>query len=355
MSRLTVRMLSYTAVGLTFAAMTLVDPAKADPVMTLDQILGANSAYNAVIFGNIGSASAAYTSDSQGSIAAGGNAYFTSFNANANGPNGNNPALVVGGNLNFSNGQVNGNTYVGGVANFTGGTNVTGTLTVGGSVASAPSNRPTTVSSAQSPVNFSSVAASAKAYATAISQQASLAQMAGTAGTVTGTNNLVLTGTQAGINYFNITAQQLSQLASGSLTIKNLVAGATDIINVTGTNITVGAPGNFGFFYTGITDSHVLFNFADATQLKIANAFDASILAPNADVSFTNGNLTGTLIANNLLSTQFQNGEFHYSPFQGSLSGISPAPLPLLGASPLAGFLLAGATGLMARRRRTRS
>jgi choice-of-anchor A domain-containing protein len=337
-----------------FALLSAHSAARAQEISSLSQLLGTNSGgYNAYVLGDIGSSTAAYTSDSQGAIAAGGNVYLTSFAGDTNGLNGG-LALVTGGNVTISNGSINGGVDAGGNVSITSAA-VNGTVQAQGTVTVTNASRPTTVtgSSAATPINFTALAADSKSEAISIASLAQQAQASGTAGTVSGTNNLTLTGTSAGVNYFNLTAAQMAQLSSGSLTIDNTVAGATDIISVTGASVTVGAPGNFGFSYQGTaTASNTLFDFSQATSLTIANAFDASVLAPTATVNFTNGNLTGILVAGNLASTQFQDGEFHAGSFTGTLPSASPAPAPQFGSSPLVGLLLVAALALGLYRRR---
>lgn len=337
-----------------FALLSASSAARAQEISSLSALLGTNSGgYNAYVLGNIGSSSSAYTSDSQGAIAAGGNVYLNSFSVDTSGTNAG-TAIVTGGNLTLSNGLINGSADVGGSATLSAAF-VSGSVQAQGTVSTSNMSTPTTVtgSAAATPINFTALATDTKNEAISLASLAQQAQTAGTAGTVSGTSNLTLTGTSSGVNYFNLTAAQLSALSSGSLTIDNTVAGATDIISVTGSSVTVGAPGNFGFTYQGTASaSSTLFDFSQATSLTIANAFDASILAPTATVSFTNGNLTGVLVAGNLTSTPFQDGEFHAAAFTGSLPSASPAPGPQFGSSPLVGLLLVAALALGLRRRR---
>jgi choice-of-anchor A domain-containing protein len=336
-----------------FALLSASSAARAQEITSLSQLLGTNSGgYNAYMLGDIGSSGAAYTSDSQGAIAAGGNVYLSSFSADTNGLNGG-LALVSGGNVTISNASVNGGVDAGGNVSITS-ASVSGTVQAKGTVSVSNASQPSTVTgaSAATPINFNALGTDTKSEAISIAALAQQAQTGGTAGSVSGTNNLVLTGTSSGVNYFNLTAAQMAQLSSGSLTIDNNVAGATDIISVTGASVTVGAPGNFGFTYNGITSDKVLFDFSQATSLTIANAFQASILAPGATVNFTNGNLTGILVAGNLASTPFQNGEFHAGTFSGTLPGAAPAPGPQFGASPFVGLILVAALALGLRRRR---
>lgn len=341
------------AVFAAFALLSASSAARAQEISSLSQLLGTNSGgYNAYVLGNIGSANAAYTSDSQGAIAAGGNVYLTSFNANANGLNGG-LALVSGGNVTVSNGTINGGLDAGGNVSITS-ASVNGSVQAQGTVTVSNASQPSSVvtgSSAATPINFTALATDTKNEAISIASLAQQAQTAGTAGTVSGTSNLTLSGTSAGVNYFNLTSAQLASLSSGSLTINNTVAGATDIISVTGSSASVS---NFGFTYTGTASaSSTLFDFSQASSLSISGVgFNASVLAPTATVNFTNGNLTGVLVAGNLASTVYQDGEFHTAAFTGALPSAAPAPAPLFGSSPLVGLLLVVALGVGLYRRR---
>jgi len=350
---------SHGAVWVAFAFFALLSAssaaqAQSQEISSLSALLGTNSGgYNAYVLGNIGSSTSAYTSDSQGAIAAGGNVYLNSVSVDTNGINAG-TAIVTGGNLTLSSGTITGSADVGGNATLSAAT-VTGSVQAQGTVSTGNMSTPTVVtgSAAATPINFSALATDTKAESISLASLAQQAQTAGTAGTVSGTNNLTLTGTASGVNYFNLTAAQMAALSSGSLTIDNTVAGATDIISVSGSSVTVGAPGNFGFSYQGTASaSSTLFDFSQASSLAIANSFDASILAPTATVSFTNGNLTGVLVAGNLASTPYQDGALQSAAFTGILPSAAPAPAPQFGASPLVGLLLAAALALGLRRRR---
>src|SRR5438132_5284958 len=131
------RSIPRVALALLGASM-LAAPAAANPLVALDQTL---ATYNVFTFGDFGSATNPYSADSQGSMAVGGNAYFQDFNVAANTNHGVN-ALTVGGDLTETRVANHGNVFVGGNANFPvvdyAGSTVYGTLTVNGTVASAP-------------------------------------------------------------------------------------------------------------------------------------------------------------------------------------------------------------------------
>lgn len=141
------------------------------------------------------------------------------------------------------------------------------------------------------------------------------------------------------IQYFNISG---SLLSGGNITGITSPAGVTTIINVSGTNPTIGINAN-----NNTNKSDVLFNFYEATSLTVNSTFNYTILAPKADVSLNGGGVFGTVVSNNL----DQNAEIR--PYNntatddpGGFSGNLPAeavetPVPtalLLIAGGLAGI-----------------
>jgi choice-of-anchor A domain-containing protein len=354
-------------------------------VTTLQGLLDAG--YNTYVSGDIGSASSAYTSDSQGAIAAGGNVYLSNFGASTN-ATANGVGVAVGGNLTMTNGsingaadvggnlaatstalsninvggsmsylygQINGSVNVDGSASFTG-AGVNGTVAVGGSASfvNAPKPAVTAATAYAAPINYSAVTANAAAVSTALSG------MASTAGDTFGKNAqgaYVFTSTVAGDNVFNVTAAQMAAMSGSQVLFNSTVAGATDIINVVGSG-NVALPGNLSFGYTGgMTDSNVLLNMGTASTVQLASnaRYDLSILAPDATVATTGGNVTGSLIAANLSgNAQLDLSNSGGVTFSGALPAVaqvsslaasagtaSPAPMPLPGSSPLGLIVLA--------------
>jgi choice-of-anchor A domain-containing protein len=348
-------------------------------VTTLQGLLDAG--YNTYVSGNIGSASSAYTSDSQGAIAAGGNAYLSNFGASTN-ATANGVGVAVGGNLTMTNGSVNGTADVGGnllatstglssvnvggsmsylygqingsvnvdgSASFTG-AGVNGTVAVGGASSFVNAAQPTVTAAAAyvAPINYSAVTANAAAVSTALSG------MATTAGDTFGKNAqgaYVFNSTVAGDNVFNVTAAQMAAMSGSQVLFNSTVAGATDIINVVGSG-NVALPGNLSFGYTGgMTDSNVLLNMGTASTVQLASnvSYDLSMLAPDATVVTTGGNVTGSLIAANLTgNAQLNLSNSGGVTFSGALPTVgasagSAAPAPMLppGSSPLGLVVLA--------------
>jgi choice-of-anchor A domain-containing protein len=311
------------------------------------------SSYNVFLSGDLGSSSVAYSGDSQGAMAIGGNAWLQSYSVSAS-STASGTALVVGGSLTQNGGTINGNAYVAGNASFPtnyGGTTVNGSLTYGGSLNSAPTQAGSIShnASAASPLNFSAAEATLQQTSAYLATSSNFS--ASQTGTVSvapwTTNNYVLTGTNSSLNVFTMTTAQLASLSSGSFTI-NAPSSSTVVINITGSSATFGAPGNFGFFLNGVGASHVLFNLDTATSVNISGlGVYGSILAPNAAVTFNNGQLNGSLMAASLSGSQWQGGQLNSVAFTGSLPSISPVPEPETFALFGLGF-----AGLILKRRR---
>ncbi|WP_028535957.1 collagen-binding domain-containing protein [Paludibacterium yongneupense] len=324
--------------------------AQANATLSFSSIAGS---YNLFLSGNLGSSSVAYSGDTQGAMAVGGNAWLQSYSVAAT-SNASGTALVVGGSLTQNGGTINGNAYVGGNASFPtnyGGTTINGSLTYGGSLNSAPTQVGTTTHSASAAGTLDFNAAEATLQQTSAYLANSANFGASQTGTVSvapwTTNNYVLTGTNSSLNVFTMTTAQLAALSSGSFTI-NAPSSSTVVINITGSSATFGAPGNFGFFLNGVSASHVLFNLDSATSVNISGlGVYGSILAPNAAVTFSNGQLNGTLMAASLSGSQWQGGQLNSVAFTGTLPTISPVPEPASYALFGLGF-----AGLLLRRRR---
>jgi len=169
-------------------------------------------------------------------------------------------------------------------------------------------------------------------------------------GVVLGTNQpgvnpsfYVLKGTDPSLNIFNITAAAFAD-TNHPIDIQ-APAGSTIIVNVGGTNVTLGT----GLYYNqnqtsgdSSADANILFNFATAQTVTIDGQFNASILAPFAILS-GNSQMAGNFIAAQIGHT----GEVHNVEFTGTLpalpSAVTPEPssLALMGTGilSLAGFV----------------
>jgi len=254
-------------------------PAKTSPVRRLELEtlerrdtpstfdLGPANLYNAYILGNF----EAHGSDIEGRVAIGGNATISSYSIGDKLPNsaGTKDSLLVGGNLDFSNGQVNnGNVNTGGAANLSSFGLPNGTVV---------HNVTTDFIAAQT-----SLVALSHTYAALPVN-----------GTVSNSfNTLTLTGTSTTLNVFTLTSDDLANCVGLQV---NVPIAADVLINVTGNNVSMS---NFAIWLNGPNRSEVLFNMPDTGVLNMnAIGVPASILAPNANVKFDNGQLNGTLVA----------------------------------------------------------
>jgi choice-of-anchor A domain-containing protein len=142
-----------------------------------------------------------------------------------------------------------------------------------------------------------------------------------------------------GIVVFDITAAQLeSDLANNQVTFSG--TGVTSfIINVEG-NFTEPSSTNFN-----TAQEDALFNFYDATSVTLGN-WKTSILAPKADLSISNGFVTGSVFAASFSG----GGELHNDNlFNGALP--SAVPEPSTWAMMLAGFAGLGFVGFRRSRK----
>jgi choice-of-anchor A domain-containing protein len=153
------------------------------------------------------------------------------------------------------------------------------------------------------------------------------------------------------LSVFDITGAQLQNALTNANIRFNLGTGVTGVVvNVTGSFI---EPNSANW---NILAQAVVFNFADATTVKVGN-WQASILAPNAQLSISNSAINGSVFAKEFLG----GGEIHFTPFSGeivmntyestgeSLGDSTPIPEPA--TLWLLGVGLAGITLLRARHR----
>ena len=231
--------------------------------------------------------------------------------------------LVVGGNLNFTNGSVGtlvtnpAKTYYGGAlnsfaVNYTGGFN------------------------AVNPLNFSALFSQAASASTALAGYSNTGVTAINPGGNIGWLTFTGDGSSA-VQVFSISGADL--LNSHLIQVSNVPLTSTILVNVTGAfaqlaSVDSSAPFDpFG--------GKVLFNFKDATQVNFANTgLHASVLAPNALITSFSGHIRGVVIGKEWL------GDFEVQP------GLAPlllaVPEPETYAMMLAGL---GLLGFVARRR----
>lgn len=216
----------------------------------------------------------------------------------------------------------------------TGGLSSQGAVAVGGSTSGsvwAPSGN-------TSSIDFSA----AQSQLTGLSNSLAALTANGTT-SVTPWGSLNLTGSSSTQNVFNVKG---SDLSSGNGLYISTPSGSTVVINVDGSSVNMQ---NMGIFLGALSQAattskdKILFNFAQASSLNISSiGVVGSILAPNASVSFSNGSLDGTLIAQNVSGS----GTYRINSFTGTIAAV---PEPQTWAMFIAGL---GMLAIVQRRRR---
>lgn len=252
--------------------------------------LGPATGYNIFIKENFNQPGAG----SQGKVAVGGNANIGQYEVAVNytpgtwrggekfwtDPGQHSDVLVVGGNLTTTQwawGNVKGNVVLG------------GELTAGSS-----KNAVLGTTTKDVPIDFNS----AFEQFNLLSQ--SLAQQGNTGALDFKYNNwLILDGQSENDVYFsNITGQMLA--SATDLTASGLDKNDTLVINVSGKNIQFDSL-NYGqreaFARLETSASNILYNFFEAESISFSGGIRGNILAPNADFTFLQGDLSGQVIA----------------------------------------------------------
>jgi choice-of-anchor A domain-containing protein len=294
--------------------LAVAGPASATPYDTLTSIAGS---YNMFLLGNLGTAASPYTSSVQGSVAVAGNAYMSgaAIDSGFYGTAGE----VVGGNLIETGGVTDGNVFVGGAsANFAGGATVVGNVTLTASASAltygyslAPTGiyvTPTTVVNVPAYMNgfvhtSGGSAAPVDLYGAAtdvVNASAALGALAGNA-VISAGGTLTVTLASSGLNVVNLTLPDNATVTGVNIVTANGATPTGVVLNVNGNNLKFTG----GTYTTGtLADSAVLYNFTDATALSFSSlAFEGTLLAPLATVSFANGRIDGSLIAANFLGS----------------------------------------------------
>ena len=281
---------------------------------SMSVMAGSITSYNLYVMNNL----QAGNSDVAGSTAVGGNATLTSMDLGLN-TVGSDPDLVVGGDLTAVSGTVHGTTVVGGTVSTSGGWTTT---------TMEPSGTPL-------PVNFATESARLLALSNLIAAQTSLGSGSLSFGTLT------LTASNPGINVFDIDQTTLSSITSLRI---NAAASTTVLVNVNGT------AGNMSFLGMslsgGITETHVLYNFYNATTLDMNGiGLLGSVMAPLAEYHGTSGVVLGQVIVKDFVSPSSAIQINNYA-FTGDLP-VAAVPEPATWS-----FVLMGIGGLAAWRRR---
>ncbi len=277
-------------------------PAEQTVCIDHDQ-LGVATDFNTFTLGNHNSP---WGSDTEGRMAVGGNATIGSYSvadkldpAEAIGQD----VLIVGGDLNFSNGRVYyGNAVVGGTKNVSQSATIEGELLSG------------------SPINFGSASANLKALSTVFAD----AEANGTTTLLWST--LTLEGSDPQLNVFEVTSSQLNSMSGMAI---NIPSGSTALINVTGTNVTFkgvgqsinGQQGPSAHGQAVLNDiAKVIYNFPNATTLSIPwGGINGAILAPKANVTFNSGVIWGTMVSGSFEGQ----GQLNHVPFRGCVPAMT--------------------------------
>jgi choice-of-anchor A domain-containing protein len=239
--------------------------------------LGSAAPYNVLVFGNY----SAMNSDSEGRLAVGGDLTVQNYSVGSSlssygVTSADGPGLVVGGDLNWTNGQVFvGDAVYGGTATTSGFNTLNGSLVQG------------------SAIDFAAVKSEM------LGLSSSWAGLASN-GNVSFVNGPVLTGSDSGLNVFSFDASQWT----GEIKF-DVPTGSQAIVNISGSTASIPSA---GFFLNGIAPEDVFFNFFEAETLTASGVgIYGNILAPNADVAFNNGQMNGNLVADSFNGTL----EFH--------------------------------------------
>jgi choice-of-anchor A domain-containing protein len=284
--------------------------------------LGAATDYNAFIHNDF----SATSSDVEGRVAAGGNVNISSYSVNIKGSTqlysdtSKFPALVVGGDLTFSSGQVAGDVYVGGSYTPTSTGSVSnGSVTIGGI----------------SPINFDNEFS----YLGNLANNLSLLDASGSASDMWSTQYLKGAGKNGQGNDLHVFNLDASSLQFSDYLLSEVDMGDTVLFNIAGKNIST-SWGNFGGSDNSLSNmsGSMLFNFFEAEELDINAALFGSILAPKADIKAPHGVIWGQVIANSWVG----NAQINDNPYVGNSVDV-PEP------STLAIFVL-GMMGLASRR-----
>jgi choice-of-anchor A domain-containing protein len=269
-----------------------------------------------------------FNSDTEGPVAAAENITLSGFSIGASLPtNYSGVALVAGGNLNLSNG------YVNGIAVYGGGTNGN-TVTLVGSSSAGSSNdvtggplSPIQDATLINSIDFSAADTSLQKLSDSYANDSENGnvQVTGGGGTIT------LTGpSNSNTEVFNLTA---SQLADATDLVINADPNAEVIINVSNnipgqTAATLGGSSGLGIQLTGTSEQNVLYNFSTATTLS-SNEVDiqGDVLAPDAAFTFNNGQVNGNVVVASFDGDAQINDPALSTPEPGSLVGLGSLAL----------------------------
>jgi len=291
------------------------------------------SYFNVYSLNDIGSGTSSYRSDIQGTCGAAGDVHFSNFSLDGYNSQwgyvlhtGGSATLTgsyrgsvdIGGNLSLGGINIDGNARVGGdVINFMGGT-IYGDLSAGGTI--GLNNWLTVYGDVTGGAPYQSMINHDVVSGYFLSQSATIGALSATGSYVNYYGGLVINA-QSGINVIDISASVLQSAWGVAI---NAPSDAVVYFNVSGDTARLNwLTWQYG---GGITPDDVLLNYREATSLIISGGGLMNILAPLADTTFTQGQLTGNLIVGSLAG----GGEVHTGGFGHGTEVPEPATLVIL-------------------------
>lgn len=123
-----------------------------------------------------------------------------------------------------------------------------------------------------------------------------------------GGGGVYLEGTDTVFNVFDVAVADLDVATGVYVTAP---AGSTVVIDISGTSVDISA---FSIFLTGPTSADVLWNADAATEVNLeAIDFKGTLLAPDAALTFNNGQTEGQVIVDSVEG----NGQYAFTAFDG--------------------------------------
>lgn len=239
-----------------------------------------------------------------------------------------NYSVIAGGNFSYSNGTLAGGYYAAGATTIAPNTNLS-----------------TTPASAAPAISFATTSANVSATSSAIGTLASTGKLTSNPWYAPEVTLSSGAGGAKSVEVFTMKASDFASITNLKSALDSSVT-KTVIFNLSGN-------ANWGNMGMGVlNDYNVLFNFTDASSVTF-NSIDVlgSVLAPNAVISGSNGNILGTVVAGdwNANLTLGNSKAFAATDVAGFAAAVSPVPEPETWAMLLAGL---GLAGFAARRRK---
>jgi choice-of-anchor A domain-containing protein len=268
--------------------------------------LGAASDYNAFIHQDF----SATSSDIEGRLAVGGVLSISNYSVNIKhgaqlyADTDLYPAVVTGGDLIYSSGQIAGNVYVGG--NYT-------------PISSASITNGTVTDSGPSPIDFDIEFQNLNN----LSLNLSLIGANSSANVEYSTQKLVGSGQNGVGSDLHVFSLDASDMELTDYLLSQVDKDDTVLLNISGKDITTSS-GNFGGSNLSLANmsDNILFNFYEAENLTINAALFGTILAPKANISAPWGVIWGQVIANSWVG----NTQINDSPFVSNIPELERLP-----------------------------